>query len=52
MITFLGDVALTEETLQSDYKPTYPYVFNLEYAICSHEDFPPKQGKINDTQNG
>ena len=33
MITFLGDVALVSDNLESEYKPTNPYIFNLEYVI-------------------
>ena len=30
MIVFLGDVALISNELSSQYKPKYPYVFNLK----------------------
>lgn len=48
MLTFLGDVALNEKTLNSDYKPNTPYIFNLEYVLFEKEnDFVPAPNKIN-----
>ena len=47
MITFLGDVALISEALESDYKPSYPYVFNFEYVFGDKERFKPIPNKIN-----
>ncbi|MBE6718385.1 MAG: CapA family protein [Ruminococcaceae bacterium] len=47
MIIFLGDVALISKKMSSQYRPKYPYVFNLEYVIGKQEDYIPKQNKIN-----
>lgn len=48
MITFLGDVALISDDLQSEYKPAHPYVFNLEYVIKADDaNLLPTRGKIN-----
>lgn len=47
MITFLGDVALISKDLKSDYKPSCPYIFNLEYVLGSNEHLTPVSGKIN-----
>lgn len=48
MITFLGDVALLSSDMKSDYKPKYPYVFNLEYVIVDEVlKYKPIVGKIN-----
>lgn len=47
-ITFLGDVALISENMESTYKPTTPYVFNLEYVnIQGLLEPKPIAGKIN-----
>lgn len=48
MITFLGDVALINDNLQSEYKPVNPYVFNLEYVVKEQKTkLLPTLGKIN-----
>lgn len=47
MIVFLGDVALISNELSSQYKPKYPYVFNLEYVIGKKENYIPAKNKIN-----
>lgn len=48
MITFLGDVALIEKNLKSDYKPSNPYVFNFEYVLkCENSKWLPSLNKIN-----
>lgn len=47
MIIFLGDVALISKKMSSQYKPIYPYIFNLEYVIGKSEGYIPKQNKIN-----
>ena len=48
MITFLGDVALIDDNLQSEYKPENPYVFNLEYVVRDAKtELLPTLGKIN-----
>ncbi len=46
MITFLGDVALIDNNLKSNYKPSTPYVFNLEYVLNS-DGLTPTSHKIN-----
>ncbi len=47
MITFLGDVALIDHRLKSEYKPANPYVFNLEYVIGDPSQLSPVPDKIN-----
>lgn len=47
MIVFLGDVALISGNLTSQYKPAYPYVFNLEYVIGKKSAYIPTKNKIN-----
>lgn len=48
MITFLGDIALISNHMESEYKPTTPYVFNLEYVTAEKkEKLVPVMGKIN-----
>ncbi|MBE7001283.1 MAG: CapA family protein [Ruminococcaceae bacterium] len=47
MIVFLGDVALITKQLSSQFKPKYPYVFNLEYVIGEKETYIPRKNKIN-----
>ena len=48
MITFLGDVALIDDTLKSEYKPINPYVFNLECVVKDRKTkLLPTLGKIN-----
>ena len=48
MITFLGDVALISDHMESRYKPTAPYIFNLEYVISDDiYELTPVKGKIN-----
>lgn len=47
MITFLGDVALIADDLNSEYKPHHPYVFNCEYVIGDKNAYAPTPKKIN-----
>jgi len=47
MITFMGDVALISNRLTSQYKPTAPYTFNLEYVIADPTGLMPIPNKIN-----
>lgn len=52
MITFLGDVALVSDNLESEYKPTNPYIFNLEYVIKDDiQSLVPTLDKINLSSN-
>lgn len=46
MITFLGDVALLSDKLNSQYKPQNPYIVNFEY-VTGAEKLTPIDGKIN-----
>ncbi len=48
MITFLGDIALISNHMESAYKPVSPYVFNLEYVTSEEKgELMPAKGKIN-----
>lgn len=46
MITFLGDVALLNDKLSSEYKPSQPYIFNFEYTTGDNR-YDLVEGKIN-----
>lgn len=46
MITFLGDVALLSDTLDSQYRPLNPYIINFEY-VTGDGELTPIDGKIN-----
>ncbi len=47
MLTFLGDVALISDDVNSEYKPCGDYIFNCEYVICDNKQNKPVAGKIN-----
>jgi len=47
MVTFLGDVAIISENLESKYKPCSPYILNFEYVYGHANEMEPQQGKIN-----
>lgn len=47
MLTFMGDVALIDNSVKSEYRPTDPYIFNCEYVIGDKRELSPTCGKIN-----
>ena len=46
MITFLGDIALLNSKITSDYKPDGDYIANFEY-VCTELGLTPTPNKIN-----
>ncbi|MBO5232134.1 MAG: CapA family protein [Clostridia bacterium] len=46
MITFLGDVAILNRNVFSEYTPRTPYIFNLEYVVSNGTE-KPALNKIN-----
>ena len=47
MITFMGDIALLSNNLNSTYIPEHPYIANLEYVIGNVRELKPKINKVN-----
>lgn len=50
MVTFLGDVAITNSEIFSRYTPKTPYIFNLEYVVSDNKH-KPALNKINICSN-
>ncbi len=47
MITFLGDVALLNDSLSSNYKIDGDFIVNFEYVYNNNNNLTPTKGKIN-----
>lgn len=46
MITFLGDIALINDNIRSEYIPKGDYIASFEY-VCHDGSIKPVEGKIN-----